>query len=64
MEEHLAGLRAPECEAVIEGLVRERYAVLAIERRKFDRRNWCHRWAVSSLMAWVHLTVMTTTLRL
>ncbi len=59
VEEYLSRLRGLEEEAVVEEMVHELYAALAIERAKFDRINRCLRWAVASFVAWVALIVMT-----
>lgn len=61
VEEYLAHLRALSDEAVLQEMVHELYAAMAIERSKFDRINRCLRWAVASFVAWVGLILMTIT---
>jgi hypothetical protein len=59
VEEYLGRLRQLNDEAVIREMAHELYAVLAIERTKFDRVNRCLRWAVVSFAIWVALIIMT-----
>jgi len=61
VEEYLTHLRALSDEAVLQEMVHELYAAMAIERAKFDRINCCLRWAVASFVAWVVLILMTIT---
>jgi len=59
VSEYLIRLRALSDEAVLQEMVHELYAAMAIERSKFDRINRCLRWAVASFVAWVALILMT-----
>jgi len=59
VNEYLVRLRALIDEAVLQEMAHELYAVMAIERSKFDRINHCLRWAVASFVAWVGLILMT-----
>jgi hypothetical protein len=59
VSEYLSRIRALNDEAVLQEMVHELYAVLAIERSKFDRINHCLRWAVASFVTWVGLILMT-----
>lgn len=61
IEEYLTHLRALSDEAVLREMVHELYAAMAIERSKFDRINYCLRWAVASFVLWVALILMTIT---
>ena len=57
--EYLARLQSLSDEGVVREMVRELYAVTAIERAKFDRINRCLRWAVASFILWVMVILMT-----
>lgn len=60
VEEYLTHLRAFGDEAVFDEMVHELYAVMAIERSKFDRVIRCRRWAVACFVAWVAPFLMIT----
>jgi hypothetical protein len=62
LEEYLIRLRGLTEEAVVQEMVHELYAVMAIEQAKFNRVSRCLRWAVASFAAWVALIVMTIAL--
>jgi hypothetical protein len=57
--EYMQRLQALGNEAVLQEMIYELYAALAIERTKFDRIRHCLRWALASFVAWVVLISMT-----
>ncbi len=59
MSEYLARLQSLSGEALLREMAHELYAVMSIERAKFDRINRCLRWAVISFVLWIFLIVMT-----
>jgi len=61
VEDSLIQLRALSDEATLQQMAYELYAALAIERSRFDRINHCLRWAVTGLVVWVGLVLMTIT---
>jgi hypothetical protein len=59
VNEYLTRLRGLSDEGVVREMVQEQYAVMAIERHKFERINCCLRWAVASFILWVIVILMT-----
>jgi hypothetical protein len=57
--EYLARLRGLTDEAILQEMVFELYAAMAIERAKFNQINHCLRWAVVSFVLWIALIGMT-----
>jgi hypothetical protein len=62
VEKHLARPRELAHGAVVEEMVHQQYAAMAIGRSRFDRIDRCLRWAVARFVAWVALIMMTITL--
>jgi hypothetical protein len=57
--EYLARLQGLTDKAILQEMVFELYAAMAIERAKFDQINRCLRWTVVSFILWTALIGMT-----
>ena len=58
VSEYLTRLESLSDEAIFREMTHELYAVMAIERAKFERISRCLRWSVASFVLWILLIVM------